>query len=331
MGGIVNLWHFWCKEYSKIIPSWLSLPGFRFSNTIDINLYSIDTFFANPSDVLKASIKRKSITNARIRILLTEPDVLKRHVNLPPASKKHSTSALSLNLQKRSILPLAKLAWINVFQQKKYGKLHYSQFISKRDTLFEIHQVCHSLKVDCLSIGVVGTDQDLTKFPDPIHYATRIWRYINISLLVVAFGWWVNGHMSEQAHLRDVNTALETKISDLRENAMTLTAQQNETAQKKTNLTAVFDTFQNGRGTVDVLYALTQNLPEDTWVSEFHFSGNQLSFSGFTQQDVPELLTTLKSLDLVQDAVLTSAISGNKNTKSKRFSMRLSLASKVVP
>jgi Tfp pilus assembly protein PilN len=331
MVSFVKLWHFWCREHSKIIPEWVHLPGLRFSHTTDIIIASADDFFDNPTEKLKSAIRKENIKNARIRLLLDTPDIIKRDLKLPIASQKHCPSALRLNLQKQSILPLSKLLWIDVVRNKKNGSVFYTQYVAKNSLLQDIHSLCLTLKVDCRSIGAVGVDQDFVKFQDPLKKPTRVWKLINVALLCGVFLWWVGGHLKQQAVYSAEITALETDIIDLRENAVKLTAQQNKTAANEDSLVKLFDTFQNGRGVTEILAVLTKALPDDTWVSEFHFSGNNILLSGFTKQDVLELLNGLKSLKQIEKAELIGAVSGSRASQAKRFSVQLSLSSRVQP
>jgi general secretion pathway protein L len=203
--------------------------------------------------------------------------------------------------------------------------------VTKTSLLNEIYKVCESQGVFCVSIGAVGIEAPFVTFADPVAKANRCWTLTNILIFCATALWIIGNNLTHQNRLKADILGFEAEITALREEAFEMTELEQAKRTKEAKIDQILEKFQDGRATVEVLAVLTKILPDDTWVSEFHFSGNQLMLSGFTQQNVLELLGKLKSERLVQAADLVDSISSSRNSKTKRYSMRLTMAPKAEP
>ena len=74
------------------------------------------------------------------------------------------------------------------------------------------------------------------------------------------------------------------------------------------------------------LVDLTEALPDAVWISELSMTKDQMTLSGFTSQDVAELVKILQGLSWAQEVQLNGAVTFDSYSGQNRFDISLRLA-----
>ena len=195
----------------------------------------------------------------------------------------------------------------------------------RTDENFEIHSVDlsragipTSAMIPAYSLGLKGiqdlpTDINLVpeasrKRPNKAGYYTMI--VLTGLLILTALTWWGGRVISQQFHLRQLNTEiarLSVEVGKIKQ----AKAKCNEVEDQIDYLNSLYG---EGVSLLDVLKELSVRIPKTAWVRNFSFSEKHIRIDGRAESS-SGLIPSLESSPLFNDAVFLSSITSDKNNK----------------
>jgi len=323
----VNLWRYWASAFLDIFPNWVIAPGLAFRKPVVVEIKNLKSFFDAPLKVIEfeTGSPAPQLKGCLIDILLTPEDLLERHVKLQKMPEKHFTKAMEVNLQKSSPVPVEQLTFRQGERKMENGSSITTQYVIKNDKLELIEQTMTALGLRLRTITTKASNYAFLDRSAEYDHPKRMWLLVNL-IAVFAFCGWLGLTKSNQlSALQNANATLTMQIAELQHIAVKRSRE--VSSQKDAAILArkTATELNIGQNRTTLLEALSGFLKDEVWISEMSIKNANVSLGGFSTLDIASLVSELKGEDWVADARLKSAISGARNSKSKRFQIQLKL------
>lgn len=268
----------------------------------------------------KVAIATAARGGRRVHAAIAGSAFLRRSQVLPRAAMSKSDGAISVEMRQAFPAQAAGLVWRSVLEGVRDGKAEYVVYVARKDQLEALREAVEKAGGVLTGIGIssVGSLIDLIDSgaarrrwmigTASIALASAVVALVVLSLRTEAAG--------EQAD------KLEADLAEMQVRAVQLRADQEQQASLQSGQLSDLSRFEAGRGRARLLHALSETLPDATWISEMTLSGDDLVLSGFSASDVSEVLEALQSIDLLSAPQLAGPALVDGLSGETRFQVR---------
>jgi hypothetical protein len=299
------------------LPHWLILPGFQRRWGREIILTSLP----KPEDM------RKIHRGRAINLVLARRFALSKTLSVPRKAKAQLAQVVATHIRQSQPSGGRDVVWNYEITKSAPEGIEVTIYIVKRRMLEQLSQLYSVAHLKLRSIRLIGLPEqalllDNRKMMDrPV----RLWgmvtfaAYASLLLLIALEG---------RARLTALQSQLvehQTHLSGLLQRQLAL---QNDAADRDAKAVLFAQNFaalQMGRLHGLILRDLTQHLNDETWISELRLSNGGLRLSGFTKGDVSDIIQGVHTLPWVQGAQLGGPVLFDRQTRSNRFQIRITL------
>jgi Tfp pilus assembly protein PilN len=297
------------------LPGWVILPGFlsRWSQPLHVNRMPIQA-----GDLPKGAV---------LDVLLGSDLLLEKRLALPVAARANLSKAIDLNMRQSLPGGGADLLWCHGAGQRQGANLNIPIYLLKKSVLAEIRSAASSDGAMVRSINVAGDRSALPFWDNRKHMdrPRRFWWGIATFLLIAHGGLLLWQEMVESRSLQSRIALLEGKKVALSSQAVELRAKLDAQNTDFVSISRDMEVFKAEYHRLPILLSLTESLSDETWISEFAVNGNDLRLSGFTKQDVTEVMASIRGLAWVQRVDLDGPVSFDSFSRQNRFDLSVSL------
>jgi len=176
--------------------------------------------------------------------------------------------------------------------------------------------------------GVGGALIDLNLIPPGLRLRKKrnMRKLIAAGCLMLLIAAALGGAAKTTVGMRAELAALSQEVSELKKQVRAVEAQQEE-ARKAEQAKAAIDAIRAGDvGKVKLLEELTRIIPEDSFLTEFHYKADEkkIKLSGFAVS-ASKLIPLLEESPLFDNVKFTSPITTDKRTGKERFRLEMNL------
>lgn len=298
-------------------PTWLFLPGLRRRWSREIRL----TRDSAPVHLPEAT----GIES--LDIVLDETFFLIRRLRFPAAARKDLGNAVRLRL--RQMLPRASetvVHRISIVSQNAQS-IDVDAVILKTSLLNEVLSAAESVGASIRTVRAAAP-KNIDPFLDNRKETDRalfFWAMMTLFVFTIGvLGLFVtmsNTVEMMKRHLSEISEQNGQLMVALMERQRDLVEQDGNSADILSDAAM----FERGFLVLPLLLALTETLPSDTWLGEVTFGPDEMVLTGYTENDVSEIVQLLSKMEGVKRAVLSGPAYFDRRMKRSRFEVTVAL------
>jgi len=297
------------------LPGWLVLPGFLAS-------------WSQPLRIDTKRIKADDLPKGVAVDLLLGPDLLlEKHLTLPVAARANLPRAIDLNMRQSLPGGGVDLLWSHGAGKREGSRLDIPVYLLRKTALAEIKAMASSHGGRVRTVAVAN-DPSARPFWDNRKrhdLPRRFWGKITAVLVIALAGAIIWQETSQIETLHSQIDALESEKSDLSNQAVELRAKLDAENTSIATISRDLEIFRVEFHRLPILLDLTEALSDETWVSDLAISGTDIRLSGFTTQDVTEVMAAIRELSWVQRVDLDGPVSFDSFSRQNRFDLLVGL------
>ena len=303
----------------RAFPAWLFEPGWGLFAPVVVQLPRLPVEDGDLQAALPPGSKSRAV-----EVVLPSGAFLRREIPLPRAAMSRADAAIALNLRQSLPAQGNGLVWRSDLVSVTGDKATYAVHIAKSAHLASLRQMMSDAdrRIEVVRVegfgplaGAGSTDRIRKRWV----LATAAMITAGLLLAVSIIEW-------RAAGLRALSAELSVELSALEEQAVAARAAAEQASQSEGQWKANLRLYTAHLGRPDILVSLTEALPDTVWISEMTVSGDQMSLSGFSGEDVSLVLKSLQELDWVQAARLDAPVLVDGLTRQNRFQIGVVIA-----
>ncbi|NSX56912.1 PilN domain-containing protein [Parasulfitobacter algicola] len=325
-----RLWQWFCQELSSVLPGWLkaALKGGAYVVPLYLSqsvtgLEKRRAKYIAPESILTKPIKIQP-RPISVDLYLPEHYFLKRDIEAPAAAFKNAEQLVRLDMMRRTPFQPNDVYWTISAVTTKGPKTSTTQWLIKRS---DAQQLREHLKTIGIMVRAIRIDNDQTathiaKFQTQSD--TSLQKWVNFGLVgTIAIAVLTMIMVPTFQNQHSLNS-IETRITDLRAQAVQLRSNMETLRQAEQDRTALVDTVINKTIFAETLRELTIALPDDVWISDLSFQPERIVVNGTSSSSAAELVLRVANNRLFQNPRLTGPVS-RTTSGEERFEMTLDL------
>lgn len=308
------------KIIGAILPRWLFLPGLPEASATPVRIGSL------PVDA--ATLRRAASYRRPIAVFLEPAIALRREIQLPKAAL--SRAAAAVDLQLRQTLPAGGngLVWRSEVLSVRGSKADLAAYVLKEHLISGLVSDLKGAGIRPSSVRIDGVETEpFWQARNGSRDQAKGWAAFSallVGLLALASVISLELHRSELATLVETRQA---RVIALEDRVAKASAEASEGAAKAQGMATDLAGFAQQSRRLAQLVDLTVVLPDAVWISELSMTKDTMTMSGFTSQDVAELVKILQGISWAEEVQLNGAVTFDSYSGQNRFDISLRLAS----
>ncbi len=299
------------------LPAWLIYPGMvkYWSQTVHIGRF----------DACASELPNNEV----IDLYLGKELLLEKRMNVPLSARANVSKAVDLKMRQSLPGGGGELIWRFGTGKLGEGSIDVPIYLLKRSVLSEIRKSAVA-KGSTLRLVMVADDASAQPFWDERKHtdrAKRIWFLCTLAFGICFLGMTLWQGQSAKRVVSTQVSQLEAAKAVLAAEALKLREERDLENAKLSDVQSDLEMFQADYQRLPVLLDLTLALGDESWVSELSIDGTFVRFSGFTEQEVTDVITTVRGLDWVNRVDLDGPVSFDSFSRKHRFDLAIQLKS----
>jgi Tfp pilus assembly protein PilN len=300
------------------LPGWLFLPGLPEKEAVPFRVASL------PLD--PATLRRAATLRRPISVVLDPSLALRRDLKLPKAALAQAQAAVDLQL--RQTLPSGGegLIWRVETTAQSGKQADLAAYLVKAHLVAGLVDDMKAAGVDLSTVELEGakTEPFWQARAGSREQAKRWAAFTALIVALIATASVVYFEL-ERSQLDDLVETRQARVSALEERVASASAEAQASIAEAQLITTDLATFAQQSRRLGGLVALTDALPDSVWISELSIAGDDLTLSGFTSEDVGDLMKSLQGLEWVSDVQLNGTVIFDNFTGQNRFDISFRL------
>lgn len=330
-----SLWiKWWTEQLIELVPVWIRQAYSSQSHRAYI-LCEEDDYVAAAEPIGRirqtSAHPLETLASERPVLLIGRAGVLVRERDLPVASMAQYQEVMRLQVPAETPFDLSEVFVDSQITDidLEHGHITVRQVLLRQDIALRHQRALRDRQIQIAGIDVLdetNTPMGLNLLPAPLRAnpsqfsrRTNFFLLLIIAVLVILSGW------SQSARAgRDIRT-LERQMAYVETQAHSVLDLQ-QSLNRRADLFRTLDHLGNDPAQLVPLYlALTDALPEDTYLEALSFKDGRLSLIGLSAS-TETLVERLEGIDGVESARLLSSTAASGNAAQERFRMDLLLS-----
>ncbi|KIC34973.1 hypothetical protein RA26_20010 [Leisingera sp. ANG-M7] len=257
----------------------------------------------------------------RLDIQLGSSLFLTKEIKVPIAARANLAKVVSMAVRQSSPGGGRNLIWRHQVKGRSGKELLVQVFILKNTVLPQLTSQAEAAgaSIRMVSIADALNAQPLLDNRKEVDRPLRLWSAATAALLTAALLGvsWIELRETRTLQLR--KQELVTEQRQLAEHALRLRERLDQQNAGFTRISNDIQTFEDDHRRLALLLDLTDALSDTTWVSEASLFQRRVQLSGFTSDDVPSLLSSLRNLPWATKAELDGPVSFDSFNRKSRF------------
>lgn len=269
--------------------------------------------------------------NELVDVLVSEELLLRKTYTLPRAAKRSAKSVIDLKIKQSMPDSANGLVWtIGAFtRDKKQGNVEVCLMKTTHIELLKAAAIECNSKLRSVQTRDFPSATPLFDDRKTLDKPLRFWNSFVVITFILLSAAIVFIDQRQISRLQELQGTLEEEKMEVRELARAVEEKRMhaEASKQEVHNTLEAINFENNRLTY--LASLTEALDDNTWLAQFNLSRDRLTISGFTTNEVTELVSFLQSEDWVRNVELEKPISFDSFSRKNRFELGISLDRKL--
>ena len=297
------------------LPGWLVLPGFQQNWSKSHNL--------NCLPIRIGDIPKETMLDLKLGPEL----VLEKQLTIPFAARANLSKAIDLNMRQSLPGGGADLLWRYGTGKRNGTNLDIPIYLIKKPALTEIMSAAtsHGTKVRSICVAEDASAQPFWDDRKRVDRFRRFWGIVAFVLVIALAGLYFWDMLTETRSIQNQITRLEEKKVTLSNKAVELRAKLDAENNSYSAIFRDLELFKAEYHRLPILLDLTETLSDETWISELVVSGSDLNLSGFTGDDVTEVMANIRELPWVNRVDLDGPVSFDSFSRRNRFDLSITL------
>lgn len=264
---------------------------------------------------------------ALVDVYLGADLVLSKTLTLPSAVGRNLDGAIKLKMRQSLPNRGEGFAWQYRVAGRQGNQITVQVAVIKKSTLSNIDAASKSQKAQIRKIALLG-DSAMPPFQDNRQATDRpkwLWNMLSAIVVLCTLSTISWNEIVAARTLENTIEDLSRQRLALTENATQLKVKSLEKGVSKAAFQSDIVRFEREHKRLGILLDLTQSLENDTWISDLSFSRNNLNLSGFTSQNVSEVMTVLRSFPWSQKVTHNGPVAFDRISRTHRFELTIQL------
>ena len=302
------------------LPNWLLLPGLMFSWSTRVR---VEAFPVAPND----------LPAERVLDIEIDPRLaLQKQLTLPKSARK--TIGQAVDLMMRQTLPKGgeDLIWRYTVPVRRGTEINLDIQVLQKTLLQDLsaQAAARVSRIRTVTIADTVTTYPFVDARGAVDRPKRFWNLALVLLLLTVFGFWVWTKVQVIDQLEDEVATLGARQQDLASEAVTLRSALEDGNASFAAISSDVALFK-AEYRLPILLDLTQTFSDETWIAELNVFGNALRLSGFTKDDITQVVSDVGDLPWVRRADLSGPVSFDSFSRRNRFELDIVLEAGEAP
>ncbi|MBL1437656.1 MAG: PilN domain-containing protein [Rhodobacteraceae bacterium] len=245
--------------------------------------------------------------------------------NIPKKAARYLNAVLSLFIRQNTPFSSGEIVWRHRKVKQSAGAVSVEQFIIKTQTLDALNKAVSKAGLRLKSIELVASDLVFQDHAHAVLRGHRVWRSLGglAFSLAVAFAL-LSSYFNYQNRVEALAT-ITAKNGVLQDRAVALREAAQSQESEAAHIGLFLDRLGNERKILQIFEALTHELPDTTWLSQFNLRQGVVRMAGFSTDDPSALVIKLAQNPDFEQVVLSGPITRDQHLGQNRFEMTFKL------
>lgn len=245
---------------------------------------------------------------------------------LPMRSKADIEAALTLYLTQNTPLNLTEIVWRSQTHPQSGNVVTVRQYIINSYVLDEIRVGIEAAGFKVKEIWLKGSNLNFLDNSREVFRTHFFWRRLSFAALILAaFVSSISIYINYQR--RELTLAqIEAEIGSLGDHAVALRQDVSVRQESELRIIELANKLRADRQALEVLSALTELIPDGTWLTQLSITRGNVRIAGFTDVAPSSLIIELEQSPLFSEVRLSGPVVRDQRLEQDRFEMALALA-----
>ena len=294
------------------------LPGIRrrWSRTIFVGPNS--DFTKDRFDIAKGEL---------IDVALDPAICLKRSLSFPKAVQQNLAKAVDVSVKQTVPENGKDLVWRWKVRKKTKSEIQVEVYLFKKADLVAVGRSISEQKGIVRTVFVDGLKNSpvLIDNRPKSDFSVKFWGAITVLAALSCLAFFAISEARQTSELKSNLVETVSEQSELSERAVLLRQKLDQEDEAFALLNGDLSLFEAEYQRLPILLELTELLDDNVWISEFALIGANLRLSGFSTQDVPEIMAEIRALSWVSSVSLSGQINFDAISRQNRFDLLITL------
>lgn len=333
--SLMTLWRWWWDTIGAMAPSQLREAFFPSRRWVVVSPDADGLVVHSTSGTIVGKLDesakaRRMARNGDVLLAIDEADVFLRQRRLPAGSLAHMKDALRLQISADTPFEIDEVYTDSriVEPASEGGQVVAEQAILMRSTVDELIAQLRSHRLEPAGVDVLRSDGNCSGF-NMLPENQRMLRSgllpsLNRGLLLAAVLLAVAGGILHIVRMGQIESALDTEISQVSAGAKEVLALQQQLRQRAQAVSILQDDTSSPLRFTTFYNNLAARLPRDAWLEGLTFDGTQASLVGLSRSS-DSLVGQLEATPGVASARVVSSMVRDPRLEADRFRIELML------
>ncbi len=266
-------------------------------------------------------------------ILVSQSCCLTKEFEIPAGAAKNLSKAVDLFV--RTSLPgqVDDIVWTFGTRRGVAKSILVKIWILKQSSLKSLVETAQRNATRVRTVRVANEPRALpfVDYSNTTDQPLRMWRMVHngLATAVVATLVWFASNATSKLELQ--TKGLQSEISALRDEAVAIKSIAEERSKSRLSYEQDVATLQLESTRLELLLALSNTLSDRTWLSELNVYEDQVVFSGFTDENVSDVLSRVRKMENITTVELYGNVVFDTVSRRHRFEMTATLGRERSP
>lgn len=261
-----------------------------------------------------------------VDILISHQLLHHQTITLPVSASSQAKSAIDIALRQKLPAQGSGLNWVFEKIGRKHKKFEYLVHLCKKDVLVGLQELVTEAGGLVRSISIASSSAPaFVDFRTKTDRPARIWGIISFISVAIALTASIFVLETRASKIRNETEVLNQKILQLQDQAINLQENENLRKEEEDILLDDFRSFLSVSNRSYFISEISNALKEGVWISEIYFHKDKVYMSGFSSQDISELINALQSIDGFNSVDLDGPVTLDSLSGENRFSVLIEI------
>lgn len=245
--------------------------------------------------------------------------------NIPKKAARDLNAMLSLFIRQNTPFSIDEIVWRYRKGKQSAGVVSIEQFIIKKQTLDALNKAVGKAGLRLKSIGLVASELVFQDHTRAVLSGHRVWHGLGLLAFSLTLGFALLASYFNYQNRTETLATITAENSILQDMALALREAAQSQESEAAHIVLFLNRLGNDRKLLQIIEALTHELPDTTWLSQFNLRQGAVRMAGFSTDDPSALVIKLAQVPDFEQVVLSGPITRDQRLEQNRFEMTFRL------